>query len=556
MSRLTYLPLGGAGEIGMNMYVYGHGPKNNERYIVVDTGVTFSNMESTPGVDLILPDFAWLSAHVSQLEAIFLTHGHQDHVGAIGYMAKEFGIPIYAQEFSRSIAAERLISMGFSAKRIRICEPWPNFVDAGPFSVSYLPISHSIPESAGLALCTSAGTIIHSGDFKLDNDPVVGNRLEHEAWQSFAKDGVVAFMCDSTNATIPGHGRSESSIGASIKDLIDGCTGMFLATTFASHVARLQQISQAAKDAKRSVVLLGRAMIRTVDAAVETGIIPKFDNLISIDQAKKIPRNKLVLLATGSQGEMRSAVANMANGRSHKGLSVEAGDTVLFSSKTIPGNELGVSAIVNKLSRLGVKVVYDSTNEYHVSGHPNQSDLMEMHSLINPALIVPIHGEYRHMSEHAALCSKNGYDSMIVENGTIVDLLNRKVIGNTNSLNGRYFVDGKILSTDGGSHIYDRLHMAREGHLTASIVLNQRGIIPDGVSICFAGLPIVDTIEIEDELDIEIRDYVNGASGRVIKSDKKLADELVSILKSSLRKQLGKSPLIDIAIHRLGRRSG
>ena len=328
--RLIYLPLGGAGEIGMNAYVYGFGPKGKERLIVVDLGVTFPNMDTTPGVDLILPDISWLKERRNQIEAIFITHGHEDHVGAVGHLWGDLGAPIYARAFTAHLARHKMSDHGHSEQSVRTVSKWPETTSVGPFTVGFLPISHSIPESSALVIDTPVGRIVHTGDFKLDTNPVVGEAFDEDLWAEVAKDGVHALVCDSTNVFSDHAGRSESTLGTDIQSLIEAAPKMVVATTFASNVARVKTLADAGVRAGRSICLMGRAMRRMVEAAIATGVLADFPKVVSPEDAANIPRENLMLLVTGSQGERRAASAQLANGK-FMGISMKEGDMFLFS---------------------------------------------------------------------------------------------------------------------------------------------------------------------------------------------------------------------------------
>ncbi|MCB1330220.1 MAG: ribonuclease J, partial [Maritimibacter sp.] len=317
--RLIYLPLGGAGEIGMNAYVYGWGKPGAERLILVDLGVTFPDMDTTPGVNLIMPDIGYLKDNVDRLEAIFITHAHEDHVGAIGHLWEDLGAPIYARAFTAHIARLKMEDAGLSPETVRTVSRWPETIKAGPFSVGFVPISHSIPESSGLVIDTPGGRVIHTGDFKLDHAPLVGEAFDPALWAGVAGGGVQALVCDSTNVFSPHPGRSESDLGPAIEGLVAAADGMVIATTFASNVARVKTLAEAGTRAGRSVVLLGRAMQRMVEAAVETGVLRDFPRVTSVEDAAGMPRQALMLLVTGSQGERRAASAQLARGK-YRGL--------------------------------------------------------------------------------------------------------------------------------------------------------------------------------------------------------------------------------------------
>ena len=360
--RLIYLPLGGAGEIGMNAYVYGYGKPGKERLIVVDLGVAFPDMDGSPGVDLIIADISWLIERRDQIEAVFITHAHEDHVGAVAHTYEQLQAPIYARRFTANIAARKMAEHHHPDDAVNVVSVWPEQVSAGPFTVGFLPISHSIPESSALVIDTPEGRGSHSGDFKIDLTPGVGEPYDPELWAEVCKDGVKALICDSTNVFSLEPGRSEATLAEPIEELISSAEGMVVATTFASNVARVQTLAMAADKAGRSVVLLGRAMKRMVEASLETGVMTDFPAVVSPEDARAIPRENLMLLVTGSQGERRAASAQLSRGK-YQGIELKEGDMFLFSSKTIPGNEKSVIRIINNLSEMGVDVVDDSSGK-------------------------------------------------------------------------------------------------------------------------------------------------------------------------------------------------
>ena len=398
--RLIYLPLGGAGEIGMNAYVYGYGPADNERLILVDLGVTFPDMDTTPGVDLIFPDMSWLIERRDRLEAVFITHAHEDHVGAIGHFFGELDVPVYARAFTANIARRKMAEHGHGEEKVKTVSAYPERVEAGPFNVSFVPVSHSIPESSGLLIESAGGRVFHTGDFKIDHEPIVGEPFDEALWEEISKGGIKAMVCDSTNIFSKSAGRSESELGGNIEALVKSAENMVVATTFASNVARVKTLAEAGERAGRSICLMGRAMRRMVEASVETGVLSSFPKVVSIEDARSIPRESLMLLVTGSQGERRAASAQLARGK-FNGISLKEGDMFLFSSKTIPGNERGVISIINQFSEKGVDVVDDNDGQYHVSGHANGPDLEALHDLLKPKMLVPMHGEHRHLRAHA-----------------------------------------------------------------------------------------------------------------------------------------------------------
>ncbi len=410
--RLIYLPLGGAGEIGMNAYVYGYGKPGKERLILVDLGIAFPDMDTTPGVDIIVPDITWLVENIDRLEAVFVTHGHEDHLGGFAHLYPQMKKPLHARPFTANLARRKMQEKGQDPKVVHTAAAFPEMIEAGPFKVGFLPVSHSIPESNALVIDSPAGRVIHTGDFKIDRSPVVGQPFDDALWAEAAKPGVRALVCDSTNVFSKHEGRSEAEVAPNLKPLVQAAKGMFVATTFASNVARLQSLAIAGEAAGRSICLMGRAMRRMTEAAREEGMLSDFPATISPEEAADIPRENLMLIVTGSQGERRAASAQLSRGK-YFGMELKDGDTFLFSSKTIPGNEKEVARIMNNLSELGVDVVTDDDGLYHVSGHANRPDLEFMHKLVEPQIVVPMHGEHRHLREHAKVAQSLGRTGIV-----------------------------------------------------------------------------------------------------------------------------------------------
>ncbi|SEF45724.1 ribonuclease J [Jhaorihella thermophila] len=550
--RLIYLPLGGAGEIGMNAYVYGYGRPGRERLILVDLGVTFPDMDGTPGVDLIMPDITWLRESADRLEAIFVTHAHEDHVGGVAHLWDDLGVPVYARAFTANIARGKMADLGKPEDAVRTVSAFPEITEAGPFRVSFLPVSHSIPESAALVIDTPVGRVIHSGDFKLDPDPVVGEPFDPDLWAEAAKPGVKALICDSTNVFSPDPGRSESDIGAAITELIAGAGGMVAATTFASNVARLKTLAEAAQRAGRSVVLLGRAMQRMIEAAVETGVLADFPRVVSPEDALEIPRENLMLLVTGSQGERRAATAQLARGR-FRGLELKEGDLFLFSSKTIPGNERGVIRIMNQLSEKGVDVVDDSSGRYHVSGHANRPDLLRIHDLVAPQMVIPMHGEHRHLREHARLAEAAGRQSAIVVNGMMMDLSGNapQVVDYVET--GRTYLDGSVRIGALDGIVRDRIRMALNGHVIVTAILDEENE-PLGDAWCeLMGLPEIgkSRVALDELLEHDLTRFLMRADPRTLGDDSKLEEALRRIVRQTAQSEIGKRPEVTVVISRM-----
>ncbi len=550
--RLIYLPLGGAGEIGMNAYVYGYGKPDQEKLILVDLGVAFPDMDTSPGVDLIFADITWLKERVDRLEAIFVTHAHEDHIGAVAHNYGALGVPVYARTFTANIARRKMEEQGQPVDAIRTASAWPEKVAAGPFTVSFLPVSHSIPESAGLVIDSPTGRIVHSGDFKLDPDPVVGEAFDPDLWAEVAKPGVKALVCDSTNVFSTHPGRSESEVGPEITKLVEDARGIVIATTFASNVARVKTLAEAGERAGRSVVLLGRAMRRMIEAATETGILKDFPRVISAEEAADLPRQNLMLIVTGSQGERRAASAQLARGK-YRGLEAKEGDLFLFSSKTIPGNERGVIRIINHFSEKGVDVVDDSSALYHVSGHANRPDLERVHALINPQMVIPMHGEHRHLREHAKLAEAGGRAAMVAVNGMMLDLSADAPTVAEYVDTGRTYLDGtvKIGAMDG--IVRDRIRMALNGHITVTVILDEEDE-PLGEPWCDTfGLPEVGTSRagLVEVLEEDLNQFLMRADAKTLRNDEKIEEALRRIARQTAQSEIGKKPEVTVVVSRM-----
>jgi len=550
--RLIYLPLGGAGEIGMNAYVYGYGREGAERLIVVDLGVSFPDMDGTPGVDLILPDITWLIAQKHRIEAIFITHAHEDHVGALGHLWGDLGAPVYARRFTANIARRKMVERGHPERVVSTIEAWPETVEKGPFKVGFLPISHSIPESSGLVIDTPQGRLLHTGDFKLDETPLVGEAFDPQLWADVARPGVKALICDSTNVFSGHEGRSEASLGANIDALVESAERMVVATTFASNIARVKTLAQAGMRAGRSICLMGRAMRRMVETALETSVLNDFPTVVSPEDAQNIPRENLMLLVTGSQGERRAASAQLAQGK-FQGISLKEGDMFLFSSKTIPGNERGVIRIINQLSEKGVDVVDDSDGLYHVSGHANRPDLQRMHQITQPQMVIPMHGEHRHLRAHSKLAQDSGLPALICVNGMMLDLSGNAPKVAEYIETGRRYLDGSIQVGALDGVVRDRIRLALNGHVIVNVILDDENdmlgepwVETRGLSeMGHAGAPLVDLLE-ED-----LSQFIGRAGGKTRGDDDKMEQGFKRVVRQTCQAEIGKSPEVTVIVSRL-----
>ncbi|GAA4223790.1 ribonuclease J [Sagittula marina] len=550
--RLIYLPLGGAGEIGMNCYVYGYGKPGEERLIVVDLGVAFPDMDGTPGVDLILPDITWLKANKNRIEALVITHAHEDHVGAVGHTFEDLGVPIYARAFTANIARHKLAEYGVEGQAVKTCSPWPETTKIGPFTVGFLPISHSIPESSGLVIDSPAGRIVHTGDFKLDTQPLVGEAWDPDLWADVSKAGVKALVCDSTNVFTPTAGRSEVIVGPAVEKLVAEAPRLVVATTFASNVARVRTLAEAGARAGRSIVLLGRAMRRMVEAAVETGVLKDFPPVVPVEDAASIPRENLMLIVTGSQGERRAASAQLSRGK-FNGIELKEGDLFLFSSKTIPGNEKGVIHIMNQLSEKGVDVVDDSMGDYHVSGHANRPDLLTMQDVVQPQIVVPMHGEHRHLREHVKISKDRNRQGILAVNGMMIDLTGNAPKVAEYIETGRTYLDGSVQIGALDGIVRDRIRMALNGHVVVTLIMDEEDEPLGEPWVDLMGLAETgrSNVPLVDVLEADLGQFLGRSGAKTLTDDDKLEEGLRRVVRQTCNTEIGKKPEVTVVVSRL-----
>lgn len=552
--RLIYLPLGGAGEIGMNAYVYGYGEPGRERLIVVDLGVTFGDMDSAPGIDLIMADVAWLQANRDRIEAIFITHGHEDHVGALGLLWPKLQKPVHCRRFTGALARLKLEELGQPVDQLHIHAPRPAVVTAGPFQVQFVPVSHSIPESSALIIDTPAGRIVHTGDFKLDGTPVVGEAFDPILWHEIANEGqgVKVLTCDSTNVFVPHPGRSEAILANPLLDFVTTQKQMVVATTFASNIARLKTLAEAGIAAGRKICLLGRAMRRMVTVGIETGILTNFPPVISPEEAAELPRNKVLLIVTGSQGERRAASAQLSRGR-YLGIQLKEGDSFLFSSRTIPGNDRGVIRIQNALSELGVDLFDADDGVYHVSGHANRPDIQAVHELLKPGIVIPMHGEHMHLREHAKLAQARGIPSVVATNGTMLDLTGDKPRVVEQIDTGRLYLDGTVLIGAMDGVVRDRIRMALNGHVMVSIIIDEDDSPLPDAWVELSGLPETGRagVPLARSIESDLAAFLERADDRVVMDDDRLEEGIRKITRQVSMEEIGKKPEVTVVISRL-----
>ncbi len=551
--RLVYLPLGGAGEIGMNMYLYGFGPPGSEEFILIDIGVTFPDMLSSPGVDLIMPNPSFIEERKNNLLGIFITHAHEDHIGALAHLTKKFNVPIFCRDFSATVALAKLHKMSLEGGDVRICSNYPEKITLGPFSVSFVPISHSIPEASCLVIDNPIGRIIHTGDFKIDKTPVLGDPFDTELLLELSKSDVLALVCDSTNVFSKTPGRSEASLSQDITKLMKSQKGIVVATTFASNVARLLTLAECAVSAGRSTLVLGRAMHSMLSMAASTNLLSNFPSTVTIEEALNIPRENLFILATGSQGESRAASAQLAHDQ-YLDVVLQKGDCFLFSSKTIPGNEVAVSRIINNFAEREITVIDDQSGKYHVSGHANRPDLITLHHIFNPKVIIPMHGELRHLAEHKKLAESEGFSSIIVKNGDVIQISadgNTKLIERVAS--GRIYYDGGKLFDASNGTIKTRLQMAARGHISVSLLFENDLLLKNGIWVKSKGLP--ESADNELQIELLLEDSLEMELLSVGEHDSRDDDKLEGIVKrvcnKVCQKNIGRKPIITTFINRI-----
>ncbi|MET4117065.1 ribonuclease J [Bradyrhizobium sp. JR4.1] len=487
--ELVFAPLGGVGEIGMNLSIYGLGNRQQRAWLAIDLGVSFGDEEHLPGIDLIMPDVSFLEKERKNLMGLVLTHAHEDHFGAIIDLWPKLKCPIYATQFSAALFEAKCAAERNAPKIPVTVVPSGGRVDIGPFNVEFIPVAHSIPESHALAIHTEVGTVLHTGDWKIDPTPIIGRPTDEKRLRELGDAGLLALIGDSTNAVRDGRSPSEAEVARSITELVKAAKGRVAVTTFASNVARLKAVAIAAKAADREVVVVGRAMERVVQVARETGYLDGVQSFRSAEVYGHLPQDKVLALCTGSQGEPRAALARIAND-DHPEITLNRGDSVIFSSRTIPGNEKAVGAIINGLVLQGVEVITDRDQLVHVSGHPRRDELRDMIAWTRPQLLIPVHGEALHLNEHAKLARAAGVPRVLVcRNGDLVKLGpgDPGIIGQVPA--GRLYKDGTILEDSKSRAVVERRRMAFSGCAFVAIAMTQQGELVDDPEVDLIGIP-------------------------------------------------------------------
>jgi ribonuclease J len=545
--ELLFLPLGGAGEIGMNLNLYGHAGK----WLAIDCGVTFGD-DTTPGIELIMPDPAFISEQRERLVGLVLTHAHEDHLGAVPYLWPRLQCTVYATPFAAAVLRRKLKETPLTGKVPIVELPMSGHVALAPFDLELVTLTHSIPEPNAVVIRTKLGTVLHTGDWKLDPEPLVGPMTDEAALRRLGEGGVLAMVCDSTNALVPGASGSESEVREGLMKLVAGRKGRVAVACFASNIARLETAALVAEAHGRSAALVGRSLYRMEEAARETGYLKGPPAFIDEHDIGFLPRDSILMVCTGSQGEPRSALARIARGQ-HPHVTLEPGDTVIFSSRVIPGNERAIARLQDDLVRLGVEVVTARDAFVHVSGHPAREELATMYGWVRPRIAVPVHGEHRHMQAHATLARECQVPQAVVaENGQVLRLApgRAEIVGEVAS--GRLALDGKTLVPLSGELMRERHRLAFSGTVIATLVVDRAGRLAADPQISAPGLVDPDDgTELLADLSDAIRDTVEAADGATRRDDAALREAVRRAVRRTAHDTIGKKPLTDIHLVRL-----
>jgi ribonuclease J len=551
-SDLVFVPLGGVGEIGMNMGLYGYGHDGHRKWLMVDCGVTFGDPAITPGIDLIMPDISFIERERKNLLGIILTHAHEDHYGAVLDLWPRLKAPVVATPFAAALLeAKRVSEMGPPAPRpeMRIVPPGGR-ITFGPFDVEMVSVSHSIPEATALAIRTPLGMTLHTGDWKLDDHPATLPGTDEARFRQLGEEGVLAVVADSTNATREGRSPSEREVGATLEEIIRTSKARVAVTTFASHVGRLRAIAEAALAADRQVVVVGRAMDRAINVARETGYLDGIPAFLTPKNYGYLPPDKVVLILTGSQGEPRAALARIADD-THPEIALSPRDKVIFSSRTIPGNEKAVGRIINSLVTRGVEVITDRTHLVHVSGHPRRAEIEEFYSWIKPKAVVPVHGEALHLHEHAVFARSLGVPVVLEgANGKVIRLApgTPEIIASAPA--GRLHKDGRLLLSDKDQATADRRKLSFAGVVSVAIAMTAKGEVMRDPDVALTGLPEKDD-EGESFIDV-VRDTALDALDNLPRARRRdpvfVADVVERAIRSELNQVWGKKPVCHVLV--------
>ena len=549
--ELIFCPLGGSGEIGMNMNLFAYGKPDNQKWIIVDIGVTFAD-DSVPGIDLIYPDPGFIIDKKEDLLGIILTHAHEDHIGAIAHIWPKLKCKIYATPFTSVLITEK-----FKEKKIDISGylkivELNSILNLDPFKIEFVTLTHSILEPNGLKIETPVGNILHTGDWKCDPDPLIGENINSKRLKEIGKEGVITMICDSTNVFSAGRAGSELDVRNNMLKVTERLNKRIIITSFASNVARMETAFYCAEKIGRQIALVGRSMHRIFKAAKQCGYLNNVIEPLDARDVKNISRDKIVYLCTGSQGEPMGAMNRIAN-YTHPDVFIERGDAVIFSSKIIPGNEKKLYKLHNQLVKEGIEVISEESEYIHVSGHPNREDLRDMYNWIKPKSVIPVHGEHRHMLEHINFAKEMQVPYPIkVENGDIVRLYpGNKPEVYDKAPSGRIYVDGSISVEEDSQSIKERKNLSANGFIEATILITPKGNIHNRPLITFRGLPIYEKEEFQNGLEDEIDKTVKTFSLNNKKQEINLIDALKSTCRKFTKQKTGKRPLANINLVRI-----
>jgi ribonuclease J len=537
-NELLFLALGGSGEIGMNVNLYGCEGK----WLMVDCGITFADPQY-PGIDVILPDLQFIEERLDDLVGIVLTHGHEDHIGALPYLAEDLGVPLYATPFTAGLIRGKLEEEGNASRvKLRVIQPNAPF-DLGPFGVTFVPMSHSIPEASALLIDTPYGRIFHTGDWKLDAAPVIGHPSSPAELAAIGEEGILALVCDSTNIFNNEASGSESDVFSGLMDVISRAKGRVMVTSFASNAARLHTLGKVAIETGRSLCVQGRSLDRILKVARATGYLKDFPETIDAEAAMRLPRDKVLVVATGGQGEERAALARVANGQ-HP-IALATGDTVVFSSKQIPGNEVAIGRIQNQLAAKGVIMITDRQAHVHVSGHPGRPELLQMYRWMKPEILMPVHGEMRHLMEHARFgLSESVPRALVQTNGDIVRLAPGAPTKIGNAPVGRLVLDGDVILPGDGQTINERRKLALNGQISVAVAIGSRGLIGTP-QVRIQGIPVEEDREpfLEETVSAVIAATKQGGRDR-----DKLREQIRLATRKVATRWTGKKPNVDVLL--------
>ena len=543
--ELLFCPLGGSGEIGMNMNLFAYGKPGEHKWIMVDIGVTFAD-DTLPGIDLIYPDPGFIIDKKDDLLGIVLTHAHEDHIGAIAHLWPKLECKIFATPFTAVLIKEKFKEKNIDVSKYINIVQLNGIVDLKPFKVEYITLTHSILEPNGLRIETPAGNILHTGDWKIDPEPLIGGKINSNRLKEIGNEGVLAMICDSTNVFSLGKAGSELDVRKSMLNIMSSLKKRVIIASFASNVARLETAFYCAEKTGRQISLVGRSMHRIFKAAKQCGYLKNVIEPIDPREAKNISREKIVYLCTGSQGEPMAALMRIAK-YTHPDVFIEKNDTVIFSSKIIPGNEKKLYNLQNQLVKDGIEVISEENEFVHVSGHPNRDDLKEMYEWIKPQCVIPVHGEHRHMIEHIKFAKEMSVPNPVqVENGDIVKIHPGKPQVYDKAPSGRLYVDGNISVAEDSQSIKDRKNLSANGYIEATILISPKGNIHKRPILTFKGIPINGDEEfvygLEDAIEETTRTFKPGSK----KQEHNLIDALKIVCRKFTKEKTGKKPFTNI----------